>query len=140
MNAKVGDLMSEAVVTSEPHKSIGHVRDVMERNNVGVVPIVDSDGGLKGVVSAADLVGNVKPSSPVSTIMTDKVYTIPKYDDVSTAARVMRNHAIHHLVVTHEHRVVGVLSSFDLLRLVEGHRFVAKPAPTASSRKGTRRS
>ena len=71
--------------------------------------------------------------------MTEKVYTVPKYDDVSTAARVMRNHHIHRVVVTHEQAVVGVLSSFDLLKLVEGHRFVAKNAPTPSKRKGSKR-
>ena len=44
------------------------------------------------------------------------------------------------LVVTHEQKVVGILSSFDLLKLVEGHRFVAKAGPTRSQRKGSHRS
>ncbi len=48
----------------------------------------------------------------------------------------MRNHGIHHVVVAEGQAVVGILSSFDLLRLVEDHRFVAKNAPTPSSRKG----
>jgi hypothetical protein len=43
------------------------------------------------------------------------------------------------VVVTHEKKVVGVLSSFDLLKLVEGHRFVAKNPPTESRRKGSTR-
>jgi CBS domain-containing protein len=72
-------------------------------------------------------------------VMTEGVYTVPKYDDVSIAARVMRNHKIHRVVVTHEKKVVGVLSSFDLLKLVEGHRFVAKNPPTESRRKGSTR-
>jgi CBS domain-containing protein len=64
---------------------------------------------------------------------------VPKYDDVSIAARVMRNHRIHHVVVTHEQAVVGVLSAFDLLKLVEGHRYVAKNPPTPSRRKVAKR-
>jgi hypothetical protein len=32
-----------------------------------------------------------------------------------------------------------VLSSFDLLKLVEDHRFVLKNAPTTSDRKGSKR-
>jgi signal-transduction protein with cAMP-binding, CBS, and nucleotidyltransferase domain len=43
---------------------------------------------------------------------------------------MMRNHKIHHLIVTHEQKVVGIISSFDLLTLVEDHRFVMKNAPT----------
>ena len=65
--------------------------------------------------------------------------TIPQYDDVSIAARIMRNHKIHHLMVTSEQKIVGVLSSFDLLKLVEGHRFVMKNAPTPSRKKGGKR-
>ena len=71
--------------------------------------------------------------------MTEKIYAVPQYDDVSIAARVMRNHKIHHVVVTHEQKVVGMLSAFDLLKLVEGHRYVAKNAPTQSKRKGSKR-
>ena len=58
--------------------------------------------------------------------MSDGVLTIPQYNDVSQAARTMRNHKIHHLIVTHEKKLVGVLSSFDLLQLVEGRRFEMK--------------
>ena len=66
--------------------------------------------------------------------MSKKVFTVPEYEDASVAARVMRNHHIHHLVVTHEQKVVGILSTFDLLQLVEDHRFVMKNAPTPPKR------
>jgi hypothetical protein len=42
--------------------------------------------------------------------------------------------------VTHEQRVVGVLSTFDLLKLVEGRRYVDRNAPTESKRRGSRKS
>jgi CBS domain-containing protein len=134
MNVKVGDLMSGSVVTTLPHKSVEHVRALLDRNELSAVPIIDSKQQPVGIVSATDLLPDLKPNSPISTIMTEKVYTVPQYDDVSTAARVMRKHKIHRVVVTHEQRVVGVLSSFDLLELVEGHRFVAKNPPSESKR------
>jgi len=139
MNVKVHELMTESVLTTEPHTTVAHVRHVMERNKIGAMPVVGSDGQPVGIVSASDLVGDVNDGAPVSSMMTEKVYTVPKYDDVSTAARIMRNHGIHRVVVTHEQQVVGVLSSFDLLKLVEEHRFVAKNPPTESKRKGTKR-
>ena len=139
MNVKVHELMTESVVTTEPHKSIDHVRKTIERNKVGAIPVVDTEGTPVGIVSATDLVPELNGSSPVSTIMTEKVYTVPKYEDVSTAARIMRTHKIHRVIVTHEHQVTGVISAFDLLKLVEDHRFVAKNAPTASKRKGSKR-
>jgi CBS domain-containing protein len=139
MNVKVHEVMTASVVTTKPHASIGHVRGLMKRNKIGSIPVVDSDGHPVGIVSSTDLIMELRSVAPVSTIMTEKVLTVPKYDEVSTAARVMRNHKIHHVVVTHEKQVVGVLSSFDLLRLVENHRFVAKEPPTAPTRKRSKR-
>lgn len=139
VNVKINELMSTSVVTAEPHQSVEHVRAVLDRNSIGSLPVVDSEGKPVGVVSATDLARDLKNGTPISKVMTNKVYTVPKYDDVSIAARVMRNHRIHHVIVTHEQKVVGVISAFDLMKLVEGHRFVAKNAPTRSSRKGSRR-
>ena len=139
MNVKINDLMTESVIVTEPHKSIDHVRGMMERNKIGAIPVVDHDGQPVGIVSSTDLIPELNGNSPVSTIMTEKVYTIPKYDDVSVAARLMRNHKIHRVVVTHEQKVVGVISAFDLLKLVDEHRFIAKNAPTESKRKGSKR-
>ena len=139
MSVKVEDLMTKSVITAQPHQSVEHVRNMLERNSISSVPVVDSDGHPIGVVSSTDLVQELKPAAPISQIMTEKVYTVPQYDDTSIAARVMRNHKIHHVVVTHEQKVVGMLSAFDLLQLVESHRYVAKNAPTPSKRKGGKR-
>lgn len=140
MNVKVNELMTESVVTAEPHQSVEHVRNMLENNSISAVPVVDSEQHPVGIVSATDLAHDLKPGAPISGIMTEKVYSVPLYDDVSTAARVMRNHKIHRVVVTNEKRVVGMLSAFDLLKLVESHRYVAKNAPTKSTRKGSHRS
>lgn len=129
MNAKVADLMSKRVIHAQPHHTVSHVQALMTRNQLHAVPIVNTAEEPVGIVSSADLVGK-KGESPVSKVMTEGVYTIPQYNDIHQAARAMRNHRIHHLVVTHERAIVGMLSSFDLLRLVEDHRFVMKPGPT----------
>ena len=139
MNVKVHDLMTESVVTAQPHMTVEHVRGLLENNKISSLPIVDSDDKPVGVISATDLAQDLKSGTPISKIMTEKVYTVPRYEDVSIAARVMRNHKIHHVIVTHEQSVTGVLSAFDLLKLVEDHRYIAKNPPTASKRKAARR-
>ena len=138
MNVKVNELMTESVVTAEPHQSIEHVRRILDNNGISAVPVVDSEQHSVGIISSTDLAQDFKRGAPISSIMTEKVYTVPQYDNVSIAARVMRNHKIHRVVVTHEKRVVGMLSAFDLLKLVEGHRFVAKHAPTRLKRRGSK--
>lgn len=133
MAIKIAELMTETVITTRPHKSVGHVRDIMNRNHIQALPIVDSNNELLGIVTASDLLENLNETSPVSKIMTDRVYTIPLYSKVSEAARCMRNHHIHHLVVTHEKQVAGVVSSFDLLKLVEEHHYIRKQKTKSTS-------
>lgn len=137
MNIKIADLMAKRVITATPHQTVAQVRNVMERNRVHCLPIIGPEKEALGIVTTADLARRVKDESPVSRIMTRDVTVVPAYNDVSIAARIMRRHKIHHVVVTHEKQVVGLISSFDLLKLVEGHRFVAKNAPQA--RKSTKK-
>ncbi len=139
MNVRVKDLMQEQVVTVQPHHTVEHVRGILERNRIHAVPVVDGENHPVGIVSTTDLLGDVKGGTPVSGIMTEKVWTVSDYDDVSVAARVMCSRQIHRVVVTHEGRIVGLLSAFDLLQLVEGRRFAAKNAPTPAKRGGKQR-
>jgi len=138
MNIKVKDLMVESVVTTMPHKSIGHAQSIMTKNKIKSVPVVNGDQEIKGIITSTDLLDDLSEASPVSTVMSTKVYTIPPYSDVTIAARMMRNHGINHLIVSDEQKIVGVLSAHDLLKLVEGHRFVMKNAPTPSKKKSKR--
>lgn len=139
MNVKVDELMVPQVVTTQPHVTVGHVKVMMRNANVRVIPVVGPDGDPVGIVSASDLLDHLSDETPVSRVMTGKVYTIPQYEEISVAARVMRNHRIHHVVVTHEQKVVGILSTFDLIQLLEGKRFVRKNAGSAPARKRTKR-
>ncbi len=139
MNVRVEDLMKGQVVTAQPHQTVEHVRGILSRNKVSALPVVDSEGHAVGIISSTDLVDQKNGGTPISNIMTEKVYTVPRYEDVSIAARVMRNHSIHRVVVTDEQKVVGILSAFDLLRLVEDHRFEMKGKPTPSKRRRNKR-
>jgi len=125
---KINDLMAKRVITAQPHYTVARVRGLMQRNRILAIPVVGPEGEAVGIVSATDLIGNPKDGAPISQIMTERVYKVPAYNDVSVAARVMRKHRIHHVVVTHEQKVVGIISSFDLLKLVEGRRFEMKNA------------
>ena len=134
MNATIADLMSKRVITVQRHHSVDHVRGLMVRNRVHAVPVVDADGRPVGIVTSTDLVPERSGSAPVATLMTTDVRTVPAYNAVHVAARIMRHRRIHHVLVTHEKKVVGLISSFDLLKLVEDHHFVAKSAAPAPRR------
>ena len=138
MNVKIADVMSDRVITAQPHHSVVHVRKLMHNNSIHALPVVSPEGEVEGIVTSHDLVDPQKDHAPISQIMSRDVYTIPQYNDVHHAARLMRNHRIHHVVVTHEKKVVGILSAFDLLALVEDHRFVMKNAPQQGGKRQKR--
>jgi CBS domain-containing protein len=126
MTVKIADLMSKRVITAQPHHTVEHVRAMMNKNRILAVPIVGPDGEAVGIVTSSDLLNGHKERSPVSKVMSENVHKLPAYNNVDVAARVMRKHKIHHVVVTHEQEVVGIISSFDLLKLVENDSFEAK--------------
>lgn len=130
--------MVKSVVTTLPHKTIGHAQSIMAKNRIKSIPIVDSEMGVAGIITSSDLLKGHADNTPLSHIMIKEVFTIPAYADVYIAARMMRNHKINHLIVTDEKKVVGVLSAHDLLKLVEDHRFVMKNPPTPSKKKKSR--
>ena len=136
MNTKIAELMAKRVISAQPHHSIEHVRGLLRRNRIHAVPVVGPDNEALGIVSSADLAADLKAGTPVQYVMTTPVRTVPAYNDASVAARVMRKNKVHHIVVTHEKQVVGVISSFDLLKLVEGRRFVSKQGPPDNNRSG----
>ncbi len=136
MNVKIADVMAKRVITAQPHHSVDHVRGILERNRIHAVPIVGPDGEAKGIVTTADLARKLKGETPIKRVMSDRVHSLPAYNDVSLAAKIMRKHRIHHVVVTHEKQVVGIISSLDLLKLLEDRRFAAKNAPSHQKKKG----
>ena len=140
MNAKVNDLMSTEVIALQRHHTVGTARTRLQKHGIQALPVVNTDGVAEGIVTSTDLVAALPENKPVSQVMTPAVLTIPQYADVSDAARAMRNHHIHHVVVTHEKKVVGIISSFDLLKLVENHRFTMKNPPTSAKRAGAYKS
>jgi len=139
MNAKIADVMTEKVMSATPHQTVGHVREVMQTHSISCMPVVGPEGEAVGIVTNTDVLAVEKEGTAISQIMTEKIYTVPQYGDVSLAARIMRNHKIHHVIVTHERKLVGLISAFDLLQLVEDHRFVMKNAPSVSKRGGKRK-
>lgn len=141
MNVTVAELMAHPVMTITKHDTIGHARKLMARHQVSALPVVGPDQEPLGIVTASDLVdGHGHPDGgPVSAIMSPAPYTVPPGEGPHIAARVMRNHRLHHVLVVEHHRVVGMVSTFDLLELVERHRYQAKAAPTPARRGPSRR-
>ena len=116
---KVADVMAANVIMAKPGDLVGGVRELMEAHDINSLPVVDEENQLVGMLTSTDLVPGFSAKIPISRVMSTHVYTVPPKTDVSTAAQMMRQYGMHHMVVTDGDKVVGVVSSLDLLRLLE---------------------
>jgi CBS domain-containing protein len=85
------------------------------------VPVVDEDGAPIGLVSKTDLVRERVEGDEsvdiVANIMTPIAFTLDEHAPISKAAALMALEGVHQLpVVSSEGRVVGLLTSMDVLR------------------------
>ena len=134
----VEEVMSAVVHSATTTDVVGPLRDLMMDRGVHSVPILDGEGRLVGIVTSSDLVEEWAPEMGVQTVMTRNVETVGRHRSVVDAARTMVTKRIHHLVVTERDSIIGVVSSFDLLKHLAGRieQIEAAEAPGMHARVG----
>lgn len=123
MSLIVRDLMAQGVVVARPDHTIDYVRRQMKTLEINAVPVADPDGKPLGILRASDLIQAVEADWRVDRVMTLHVPTVEATLGVRDAARLMTEQRVHHLIVTQEGKIAGILSSFDFLELIASHRF-----------------
>jgi len=119
---QVKQLMSTNVIRVSPLDSIVHASHMLNKYNVGMLPVCSADGTLRGVVTDRDIVTrcigveNSPQDTRVSEVMTRNVITASPSDDVRAASQLMASKQIRRLPVTENNKVVGVFSLADMAR------------------------
>lgn len=94
----------------------------LREKSIGAVPVCDTGGHLRGVVTDRDLVVEVLAAGkdPASTKIIDLVHgeavTIGADDDVDEAIRTMQDHKVRRLPVIDGTELVGMISQADIAR------------------------
>jgi CBS domain-containing protein len=109
------------LVTAAPTDSLPDVASQIALHGVGAVPVVDAEHRLLGIISTSDLVYLLHDAKPLdgmtaSEVMTRDPISIDEFAPAEDAIGVMRNALIRHLPVTREGRLVGMVTSADLIR------------------------
>jgi len=119
----VRELMKREVCTCRPSDSLRRVAEIMSKGACGVLPLVDEQGVVVGIVTDRDLCmaacrdGSPPESTLVSSVANRQVQTVREDDTPERAEQLMREHCIRRLpVVDGSGRPVGILSLHDLAR------------------------
>ena len=119
---KVADLMTRDVRVCTIHDSLNAAARIMWDHDCGCVPVVDGHGRLAGIVTDRDISmaaytqGLPLEAIAVERVMSPRVISCARGDDLEAAHRMMRTHEIHRLPVADSRgRLLGILSLSDLV-------------------------
>jgi CBS domain-containing protein len=144
---KVSEFMANSVIAIDETEKLTHAIRMMDDNRLTVLPVLDGDGVVTGIISASDLVkifheiqadiGSLPMVSPatqemllqmlidqgdtttVMDVMTTPIETVTAITNLVVAARKMVDFRCHHLPVINEQgEPIGILSTMDLAKAI----------------------
>jgi CBS domain-containing protein len=126
---KVKELMSTDVKTSREDADLSTVTRLMWEGDCGIIPIVNDDRQVVGVVTDRDIciAAATRSTHPaglrVRDVMSRSVTTCSDTDDVRVALAALKDRRLRRLpVVDRQRRLVGVISLADLVTRAEFRR------------------
>jgi len=125
MKQPISALMQRQVSVVEMDQTVGQVEALFAERKLSWAPVLEPQGEIIGVVSAHDLVqfhaqGRDAATVPAWQLCTYKPITVSGDTPMAEVAREMVARHIHHVVVTEQGRVAGVVSSLDFVRTFIG--------------------
>lgn len=120
---RCSDVMTKDVVTGTPEDTIANIAQLMKREDIGPVLIVDNNNSktLVGIVTDRDIVikviaeGQDARTTRAGDVMSKKLVTCRADDDVDVAMNAMAQYQLRRIPVVGENmKLVGIISQADV--------------------------
>ena len=120
---KCDEVMTKNPVCCLPDDTVLKVAQLMKRENVGSIPVIENAQTKKlvGIVTDRDLAlkivaeGLDSKSTKAEMVMTSKVVTCHTGDDLQKALDAMAEHQLRRIpVVDNDNKVVGIIAQADV--------------------------
>jgi CBS domain-containing protein len=127
---RVSELMQTEVQTVPSDAVVNDAVVVLAESRVSALPVVDGTGRMVGVISSTDVLASEEEAEDekardtlfektlVRDLMTPRPLTIAPDAEVKEAAQQMLYADVHRLFVTQGDRLIGVISTTDIMRAV----------------------
>lgn len=133
MNVK--EVMNREVRTIRMGERLDAAARVMWDHDCGIVPVVDGNGAVVGIVTDRDLCmaawtqGRPLAEIPATAAMARAVRSCKPDDAITTALAAMQQHQLHRLPVVDARGVlIGIIGLNDLVRLAASRPAVLDPS------------
>ncbi|MBI4362991.1 MAG: CBS domain-containing protein [Euryarchaeota archaeon] len=119
---RVKDLMSRRVFTVAPEATVDEAARVMSDNQIGCLVVAEKEG-IAGILTERDLLNRIvipgknSRKMRVEQVMTAPVQTIGPEASVDEVADLMSTHKFRRLPVVQGGRLVGIVTSTDVVRV-----------------------
>ncbi len=127
----IRELMTGGLITVRRETPVQDARDLMTKEQVRHLPVIEPKGGLVGIVTDRDIrlnlpspatglsvqeIGHLFAKLTVGQIMTSSVITIGPDRPAREAAQLMLDHKIGAVPVVDDGRLIGILTETDIVR------------------------
>ena len=115
----VKDIMSKALISVDPSTTAFQVAKMMQQGGIGAL-IVKKDDKPAGIITDRDFaikiaVDKVPIDTPIDKVASYPLLTISSNEPIVAAANLMSSKKVRKLVVLENDKVVGIITSTDLV-------------------------
>ena len=120
--ARILDDKGRDVFTTQPHRTMREVIELLASKGVGAVVVSDASQSVLGILSERDVVrvlgrhGASALEDPVSRHMTPKVITVARDDTIEHVMQTMTEGRFRHVPVVEDGRLIGIISIGDVFK------------------------
>jgi CBS domain-containing protein len=120
--ARILDEKGRDVFTTQPHRTLKEVVELLAAKGVGAVVVSDASLTVLGILSERDVVrviarhGASALDHPVSRYMTPKVITVTRDDTIDHVMQTMTTGRFRHVPVVDGSRLIGIVSIGDVVK------------------------
>lgn len=120
-NVPIGEIISAHLVCAQPDLELPDVIELVVRERLGCLPIVDEHARPLGMVTKADIVEQLvvpvsQPRPTAGDVMMSLAISLDDDATVGHAAALMASEDMHHVMIVSDRRLVGVVSTMDITR------------------------
>lgn len=131
MKGHARQFMTTKVVVASLDTTLAEAARKLAGLEISALPVVDADGQVVGIVTESDLLnallGSTAVETPIHTIMTTPVVTVDEFVPADSIVRLLRERHVHHLPVTRQGVVVGLITPQEVIRYFVTHELPLPP-------------
>ena len=125
MIIEIKNWMKKGIVYTNKNKNIVQAAKIMANKNVGSLVIMDGSKAI-GILTVTDILKRVVAKNldlnktKIKDIMSKNLITASSNQSFMQVSKLMQDKKIKHLLITENNKIVGIITSTDVVKLMSG--------------------